>query len=581
MTDTLAKVPETGPAIDPKYLDTLAMRLAEACRRNGATIAFGHSNPTAFHLCAPAAGLRNITYRQENSGGVAADGYARIARRVPVVTAQNGPAATLLVAPMAEALRSSIPMVAIVQDVPASTRDRNAFQELDHLKLFSGCTKWLKRCDDPNRIEYYVDMAFRAATSGRGGPAVLLVGADLFDAKVAPAHRHGSYGSFPLDRLQPSAEHIAIAAQLLASAKRPVVIAGGGCHLSDASAALTRLQDECHLPVATTQMGKGIVAETNALSIGVIGYLLAPGNRANDAVELVQNADVVLLVGTRTTQNGTNGWTQYAKDARYIHIDVDPEEIGHNYESMRLAGDARLTLDVLADAMSRLDLTERKESRRTREVLIAKSVEAAETLTARVRASDEQPIRPERVMAELDPLLTQETIVVADASHSCIWISMYLKARWPGVRFVQPRGIAGLGWGLPLAIGAKLASPESTVIAVVGDGGFAHTWAELETIKRHGIKLVILVMNNQILASQQQIEHFKYGANTDVGFEAVDHAAIARACGLNGVRIERPAELAGAIRAAIQADVSTVLDIIVDPDARPPMANYAKLTSQF
>ena len=158
----------------------VALRVAEAFARHGVRIAFGQSLPSAFHLAAPHVGIQQTVYRQENAGGAMADGYARISGKVGVVTAQNGPAATLLVAPLAEALKASIPIVALVQEVTRQTTDKNAFQELDHVRMFDAVAKWVRRVDRADRVDDYVDMAFTAAASGRPGPAVLLVPNDLF-----------------------------------------------------------------------------------------------------------------------------------------------------------------------------------------------------------------------------------------------------------------------------------------------------------------------------------------------------------------------------------------------------------------
>jgi acetolactate synthase-1/2/3 large subunit len=186
-----------------------------------------------------------------------------------------------------------------------------------------------------------------------------------------------------------------------------------------------------------------------------------------------------------------------------------------------------------------------------------------------------QPARPERLMAELARRLSDDTIVVADASYASIWVANYLPARKAGMRFLTPRGLAGLGWGLPMALGAKLARPDSPVHCVVGDGGFAHVWSELETARRNRLKIVVTVLNNQILAYQKHAEDVLFGAHTSaIYFEPVDHAAIARACGLNGVRIEDPAEYGPALDRALAADATTVIDVITDPAAYPPVTSF-------
>jgi acetolactate synthase-1/2/3 large subunit len=182
-------------------------------------------------------------------------------------------------------------------------------------------------------------------------------------------------------------------------------------------------------------------------------------------------------------------------------------------------------------------------------------------------------------MAELENQLTDTSTIVADASFSSIWIANYLQATGSR-RFITPRGQAGLGWGFPMALGAKLATPEREVFCVVGDGGFAHVWSELETANRHGIKVILIVMNNQVLGYQLHAEDAGIGEHTNVcEFTAVDHAAIANACGITGVRVESPELIKEALQQAIKSESSVVLDCIVDPDAVPPVPVFTRLST--
>ncbi len=565
---------EPSPALRPPQ------RFAEALRRHGVEFLFGQSNPPSLTLAAADIGIAQIGYRQENAGAYMADAYARVTGRVPVVTAQNGPAATLLVPGLAECLSASIPIVALVQDVGPGARDRNAFQELDQLELFKGVAKWIWRVTSASRIEDYVDMAFAAAASGRPGPAVLLVSMELLaerDAQAVAAPRQAALGHWPLDRVQPDSDVIAAAAKLLAEARAPMVYAGGGVIGSGAQAELRVLQDLAHLPVATSTMGKGGVDETHPLSMGVIGYFMATRGMAKFAKPLVTDADVVLLVGNRTNQNGTDSWTLLPRGATTIHIDIDEIEIGRNYEALRLKGDARLTLHALNEALTRQDLTRRRAARAHLETTLAAARAQHRAEIAEVTQSDASPIRPERFMAELEKQLADDHIVVADASFSSIWVANYLAATHQR-RFITPRGQAGLGWGFPMALGARIGQPRRPVFCIVGDGGFGHVWSELETARRHGIRVVVAVMNNGILGYQKHAEDAGLGRHTNVcDFVDVDHAAIARACGVKGIRLERASDIAAVIAEALATDGPVLIDVIADPAAMPPVTVFTRL----
>jgi acetolactate synthase-1/2/3 large subunit len=303
---------------------TAAGQIARAFRRHGVEVTFGQSLPSAFHMAASKIGLRQAAYREENAGGAMADGYARISNKVAVVTAQNGPAATLLVPPLSEAYKASVPIVALVQEVPRKAMDKNAFQELDQTRLFESCSKWVRRVDEATRIDDYVDTAFTIAATGRPGPVVLLVPVDFLDQSAeAPSTRTVSYGFFPLDRVLPDRARIAEAARLLSEAQAPLIVAGGGVHLSQACSELARLQDSCHLPVATTNMGKGAVDENHPLSLGVVGEFMAEGSRTHNFRKMVRDADVILFVGNRTNQDGPDSWRLFSKQGKIIHNDID------------------------------------------------------------------------------------------------------------------------------------------------------------------------------------------------------------------------------------------------------------------
>ncbi len=556
---------------------TCAQRIAVALQRHGVEIIFGQSLPSALILAAEDIGIRQVVYRTENAGGAMADGYARTSGRIGVVAAQNGPAATLLVPPLAEALKASIPILALVQEVNRGDVDRNAFQEFDHLGLFAPCAKFVRRVSDAKRIDDYVDMAVVAATSGRPGPAVLLFPMDLLNEMVeGEPSRVASHGRWPLDPTVADPARIAQAAKLLAEAKAPLVIAGGGVHASGAADALANLQGAAHLPVAYTMMGKGAVSDGHPLTVGLIGNAMGARSLGEQTRPVIDEADVVLLVGTRTNQNGTDSWTIFKDRKKIIHIDIDGLEIGRNFEpAVRLCGDARLTLEALHAEMNKLDLSARAKARDG----IAKGVATAKTARAKRVETVLRPqgplLRPEQIMAQLQPYLRDTDIVVADASYASVWINSYLESLRAGQRFLAPRGIAGLGWGYPMALGAKLASPASRVICIAGDGGFGHCWSELETAARMHIPVTLVVLNNAVLGFQKDAELVRFGRYSSAcTFAPVDHAMVARACGVEGRRITGLADLRTALDDALSGSQSMLLDVLCDPDAYPPLTMF-------
>ena len=550
---------------------SVAEAVVDALVRHGVEVMFSQSLPSAVMLAAEDRNIRQFMYRTENAGAAMADAYARISGKIGVVSAQNGPAATLLVPGLAEALKVSVPVVALVQDVVRAQADRNAFQELDHIALFQSCTKWVRRVTEPSRVIDYIDMAFANAGSGRPGPVALILPADLLlEEMPLPAERKANLGYFPLDRSVADPARIEQAAELLANAKNPLLVAGGGVHLAAACAEVAALQDDAHLPVMTTVMGKGAVDERHPLSIGVTGYALGRLSPTRYMRGIIEQADVILLAGTRTNQNGTDSWALYPGDAQYIHIDVDGTEVGRNYEALRLIGDARLTLAAIHEKLRGRRAPAPGIERRIAE---ARQKHAADI--SALEQSDASPIRPERLAADMREVLTPETIVAADASYATLWVACYTPSLRAGMRFITPRGLAGLGWGLPFAIGAKVACPDSPVLCMVGDGGFAHVWSELETAARRKTPVVLTVLNNSCLGYQKDAEDVKFGRHsTACYFTPVDHAAIARACGCRGVRIERAADYLPALRAALGRTETTVLDVIVDPAAYPPVTFF-------
>lgn len=557
--------------------DTIGHTVARTLKKHGITQFFGQSLPSMFVLAAEELGLKQIAYRTENAGGCMADAAARVSGKPSVITAQNGPAAALLVAPLAEALKASIPIIALVQDVARDQTDKNAFQDLDHMGLFKPVTKWVRRVDVASRVEDYVEQAIIAACSGRPGPVALMLPADLLNEPAMPSSmpRPSSLGFFPLDRPTPDVQALEQAVDLLVSAKAPVIIAGGGVHISGAAEALSLFANALSIPVGTTNMGKGAVDETSELSLGVIANCMGPNGSGRHLKDFVTEADVVFLIGNRTNQNGTDSWTLYPRNAQYIHLDIDGQEVGRNYDALRLVGDAKRGLEAMLKIAMHKQISARSAQRAAIVGRIVSGKKKHLEESASVRLSAETPIRPERIMQELNALLAPQDTVVADASYSTLWVTNYLTARKAGQRFITPRGLAGLGWGMPMAMGVRAVQEAGHVFCLVGDGGFGHVWSEMETCRRMGIKVIVLLVNNGILGYQKHAENVKFGAHTSaVHFASVDHAAIARACGIHGQRVTLPDEIAPALKNAMTAESATLIEVMCTENAFPPITFY-------
>lgn len=554
----------------------VATALAAGLARHGVDTIFSQCFPVRTQHVAPEYGIRQIGFRTENAGGAMADGYARIAGRIAVLAGQSGPAATLLVPPMCEAIRSSIPMLVLVEEFAQAEADRNAFQEFDHFALFASCSKWTRRVTRADRLDDYLDMAMVQATTGRPGPVALLLPADLMSeqAIVSPA-RTARLGTFPLDRVKPEAAPLAEAAEMLKRAQRPLIVAGGGVHLSGAASEVSRLAQMAAIPVATTNHGKGTIDETDPLSLGVFGNVMGEASRAMHLARYATEADLVLLIGTRTAANGTASWSLYPRDAQFIHIDIDGTEIGRNYPAHRLVGDARATLLALLEGLSETDFPDRTARLGRISADTAQARAKTEASLDAIGPGVQGAVRPEHLMRVLNQRLRVQDIVCADASYSTNWVATYLEGRAPGCRFVTPRGLAGLGWGMPMAVGAKVARPDAHVYALVGDGGFAHCWSELETARRMNLPVITIVLNNQILGYQKHGEDwFMYQHSDAADLGPVDHAAIARACDCFGERVTSPEAFGPALDRALASGLPAVLDVLTDDEARPPLSMF-------
>jgi acetolactate synthase-1/2/3 large subunit len=419
--------------------------------------------------------------RDERSAAYAADGYARVTGRAGICDATVGPGAAKLPSGLGEALGASVPVIALVSDLPARMAAHRyraaASQALDQAALLTPVTKWLACIPDAASMPGLVRQAFRMATSGRPGPVALLLPQDMLDGPAGPvAPQAGSlrFGAFPSFRPAPEPADVAAAAHVLRSAARPFVLAGGGVMHSDAGQAVTALAERLSAAVGTTLTGKGAIAEDHPLSVGVTGTM---GTTA--AAAAMAEADVVLLAGTKASGGATYGWTLPRPGQTVVQLDIDPAELGRAFDiAAALLGDAKAGLTaVLAElgpqvgAAGHADNQAGPEPDRTSwRARLAELTASWRSARDRERASDAVPVTPQRVLAALEKALGPDDRLICDASLASGWGGVYFEQRLPGRRVLSPRGLAGLGYALPAAIGAASAVAGSAVPATAVAG---------------------------------------------------------------------------------------------------------------
>jgi acetolactate synthase-1/2/3 large subunit len=367
---------------------------------------------------------------------------------------------------------------------------------------------------------------------------------------------------------------VAQAARMLAAAKRPVLISGGGAMLSGASAEVVALAERFNAPIATTLTGRGIVPDSHPLATGAIGNQtggrLGRGRIAN---ALVKEADLVFLMGTKTGQLAYSDWTLIEPGTRIVHLDIDPAEPGRNYApDAVLVGDVRETLRAVIALCEAEGLESRGAGDNGGRIAAMKDDWRADNLP--YITSDAVPIRPERVMGEINAVCTAETIVVADASYSSGWVMSHIDLHAPGRALLSPRGTGMIGWGFAAALGVKAGAPERTVICVTGDGGFQYLVGELETAARYGMRVITVVLNNATLGYQRHWEEKALGSYRECDFLDVDFAAVARAMGGAGERVTQPGDLGAALARALAATGPYLIDVVVSPEVAAPVAGF-------
>jgi acetolactate synthase-1/2/3 large subunit len=525
------------------------------------------------------ADIQMVLARSERSAAYMADAYARLTNKPAFTYGQFGPGAAVLVGGIVDPYWAGVPVVAITSSISSKTRYKSDYQELDQKPLFQPITKMNVELPRPDRAAEILRSAIRAAVTGNPGPVHIDVPMDMFpaDAGDPPIYAEPKFAQYPAVRPSPSQDDIEKACKLLAEANRPVIVAGTGVVASQAWDELTKLSESFGLPVATTMGGKGSIAETHSNSVGVVGRY-----SRKSANEIVSEADVVLAVGCTLGALATDTFQIPSRDARIIHIDIDPTVLGTAYqEEVSIEADAKAALTAMLEYLH--SEGERRPSSDNGWLEHVKSSTAAwrEAYAEAATKSRVGAIAPPAVFQSLQEVLRPQDVVVADTGYMGAWTGALYEVKAPGSYFIRTGG--SLGWAFPAALGAQVARPQDRVVAVIGDGGVGYHIGDMETAKRLNLPVVVLILNNRSLAFEYHIQ--KYLFDTEVGvvndFYDTNYADVAMAFGWFGKRVEEPTEITGALRDALDSGEPAVVEVMIDKEATAPVTYYESVMERI
>ncbi len=552
----------------PQRLMTGGRVLAEMLARHGAGPMFGMGGfqLLPFYDAVGQVGIAHNLINDERCGTFAADAWARVTGRPGLVDATLGPGATNLLTGLVESLNAGVPMVAITGNTNRDHAWKNMTQEARQLEMLAPAVKEVIRVEAIQRIPELVRRAYTVATSGRPGPVLLDVPEDIAHGEYEFAedelYAPDRHTAIPALRSVPDPASVTEAAKMLATAERPVILAGGGVHLSGAQAVLTAFAERHGIPVAHSLSGKGGIPCVHNLCLGLFGRY---SRIANDVLE---QSDCILVVGCKMGEIATKRYTLPARDIPLIHLDILAEEIGRCVPAtLPLWGDAKAGLEALNAAMAD-GADERCAARSDFHAEVRRRDEAWRQEVVGRLTSNEQPINMARVCHELNRTLPADAILVADGGFAAHWTGLLCETKAAGRHYIANRGFASIGYGLPGTMGAQLAAPDRPVVGITGDGGFNMVLGELETALRLKLGFTLLIVNNAASGYVKALQHALFGGQYQSSdLKEMNYAAIAEQFGAQGLRVEDPNDLAGALETGMaERGRPTIVDMVVTRD---------------
>ena len=553
----------------------------EYLERLGVEVIFGLCGHTVIALL-DALGksrIRFISTRHEQVAAHAADGYARASGKPGVLLTHLGPGLTNACTGVANAALDSIPMVVIAGDVPSYYHGRHPHQEVnlhqdsDQFQIYRPFCKRVYRVDRMGDLPRIMERAFHLSQAGRPGPVLVDVPMDLFSEDLPV----DAFQKLPAEMSRPTIEASAAEriVDALASADRPVLYAGGGVLSARATAELAAVAEALEVPVAHTLMGKGCLHADHPLLLGQSGFWGTPVS--NDKC---RTADLIVAIGTRLAEANSSSWdarfTFSIPPTRLIHIDADEAEIGRNYPTeLGVVADARLALAALAVAAH--GRKHRDRGRLRDEIDRGRKAFAANW--DHQWNSDQFPLRPERILAELRRVVPEDGFIVTDVGWNKNGVGQQFPITVPGT-FITPSGLATMGFGPSAVLGVKMAHPGRAAVALVGDGGFSTNPSVIATAMEAELPVVWLVMDNVGFGTIAGLESMHYGWSFGCMFERcgqpyrADYAAMARACGARGVNVESAAALGPVLEEPLASTLPTVIQVAMENAPTPTPGHW-------
>ena len=542
---------------------TGAEAIIKSLEAEGVEVVFGHPGGAILPAYDPLieAGFRHVLARHEQGAGHMAEGYAQATGRVGVAITTSGPGGTNLVTPLTDAHMDSVPLVAIVGQVPTAAVGGDAFQEADVTGITMPVTKHNEMVTTADRLPHAIKEAFHIASTGRPGPVLLEVPKDVLNATFDYAHP----ASVDLPGYKPTVRGhgrmVREAAKLMMRAERPVLYVGGGALKAGAHEEVVRLAEQLEVPVVTTLMARGVVPDSHPNHLGM------PGMHGTwTAVTAMQRSDLLVALGARFDDRVTGHLPSFAPEAAIVHVDIDPAEIGKNRKAdVPIVGDCRTVTGQLLQAVGNAEEAGERAADRSGWWEQLRAWQQQHPLSWEQEADG--PLKPQTVIRAIGEQLDGQGIVVAGVGQHQMWASQL-------VRFEQPRswinsgGLGTMGFCLPAAIGAKAGRPDLPVVGIDGDGGFQMTLQELATASTEGIPVVIAVINNGALGMVRQWQELFYDgrfSQIDLTYDCPDLVRLAEAYGCVGLRCERADEVDATVAKALSiGDVPVVIDFRVD-----------------